>query len=85
MSAGVILFGLMTRLASAALLIDIGVAIATTKIPLLWRPTAVSTNVGFWSLQAESRTDYAMLLALLYLLCAGAGSLSLDRRFVGSR
>ena len=80
-----ILFGLMTRLASAALLVDMCVAIVTTKIPLLWRPTAVSTNVGFWSPQAESRTDYAMLMALLYLLCAGAGSLSLDRRFVRSR
>jgi hypothetical protein len=37
----------------------------------LWRATAVSTNVGFWSRQAESRTDFAMLMALLFIIVAG--------------
>jgi putative oxidoreductase len=74
-----VLVGLFTRLASIPLLSDICVAIATTKIPLLWRATAVSANVGFWSMQGESRTDYAMLMGLLFLLFAGAGPLSLDR------
>ncbi len=55
-------------------------AIATTKIPLLWRATAVSAKVGFWSMQAESRTDLAMLLGLVFLLLAGPGPLSLDGR-----
>jgi putative oxidoreductase len=73
-----VLVGLFTRLASVLLLADICVAIATTKIPLLWRATAVSANVGFWSMQAESRTDYAMLMGLFFLLFAGAGPLSLD-------
>lgn len=75
-----LLVGLLTRLAAIPLLIDILVAIATTKIPLLWRATAVSTKVGFWSMQAESRTDLAMLMGLTFLLIAGAGPLSLDAR-----
>ncbi len=75
-----LLFGLLTRLATIPLLADMAVAIATTKLPLLWRATAVSSKVGFWSLQAESRTDFAMLMGLVFLLLAGAGPLSLDAR-----
>ncbi len=73
-----LLVGLATRLASLPLLVDILVAIATTKIPLLWRATAVSTKVGFWSMQSEGRTDWAILMALVFLLLAGAGPISLD-------
>ncbi len=75
-----LLVGLMTRLAAVPLLIDISVAIATTKVPLLWRATAVSSKIGFWSMQAESRTDFAMLMGLIFLLLAGGGALSLDAR-----
>ena len=70
-----LLIGLLTRLASLLLLIDISVAIASTKIPLLLRG-------GFWPMEAEARTDYAMLLGLLFLLIVGAGSLSFDNRLV---
>ncbi len=83
-----LLAGLLTRLAAIPLLVDIGVAIGTTKVPLLWRATAVSSRVGFWSLQAESRTDFAMLMGLVFLLVAGGGAYSLDswlgRRRTGS-
>src|SRR5688500_4317024 len=47
--------GLLTRLAVIPLLIDILVAIATTKIPMLLKD-------GFWKMAHEARTDYAMLL-----------------------
>ncbi len=73
-----VLLGLWTRLAALPLVGVMLVALATTKVPLLWRATSVSTRVGFWSMQAESRTDLAMLLGLLFLVAAGAGSLSLD-------
>jgi uncharacterized membrane protein YphA (DoxX/SURF4 family) len=53
--------------------INIFVAIVTTKIPLL-------LSKGFWSFAHEARVDYAMLLGSLFLLIAGAGSLSLDAR-----
>ena len=79
-AGALILMGLATRPAAVVLLVDILVAIITTKLPLLWRATAVSTNVGFWSMQAESRTDFAMLMALLFIIVAGAGPLSVDAR-----
>jgi putative oxidoreductase len=66
-----ILVGLLTRLASVPLLIDICVAIATTKIPILLKS-------GFWPMEAEARTDYAMLMGLIFLVLAGAGSWSVD-------
>lgn len=75
-----LLLGLFAQLAAIPLVIDMLVALATTKIPLLWRATAVSTKVGFWSFQAESRTDLAMLLAALFVAVAGAGAWSLDAR-----
>ena len=68
-----LLVGLLTRLASVPLLIDICVAIATTKIPILLKS-------GFWPMEAEARTDYSMLLGLLFLVLAGAGSWSVDAR-----
>jgi putative oxidoreductase len=68
-----LLAGLLTRLASIPLLIDICVAIATTKVPILLKS-------GFWPMEAEARTDYAMLMGLLFLVLAGAGSWSVDAR-----
>src|SRR5208337_1831179 len=68
-----ILLGLLARLASIPLIIDICVAIATTKIPIFLKN-------GFWPMEAEARTDYAMLMGLVFLLIAGAGPLSADRR-----
>jgi uncharacterized membrane protein YphA (DoxX/SURF4 family) len=73
-----ILVGLLARLASIPLIIDICVAIATTKIPILLKN-------GFWPMEAEARTDYSMLMGLVFLLIAGAGPLSADRRLPHSR
>jgi putative oxidoreductase len=68
-----ILIGFLTRLAAIPLLIDISVAIATTKIPML-------VDKGFWPAAHEARTDLSMLFGLLFLLIEGAGSVSLDSR-----
>lgn len=68
-----IVLGFLTRLAAIPLLIDISVAIATTKIPML-------LDKGFWAAAHEARTDLCMLLGLLFLLLAGAGPVSLDHR-----
>jgi len=73
-----LLLGLLTRLASIPLVIDICVAIATTKIPILLKG-------GFWPMEAEARTDYSMLMGLVFLLVAGAGRLSADRRLQSRR
>lgn len=69
-----VLFGLRTRLASIPLLAVICTAIATTKIPILLKS-------GFWPMEAEARTDFAMLMGLIFLLLAGSGACSLDARF----
>ena len=66
-----LLLGVFTRLASLPLLIDISVAIATTKIPIF-------VKSGFWPMEAEARTDFSMLMGLIFLCIAGAGPLSVD-------
>lgn len=70
-----VLLGLWTRLASIPLLIVISTAIATTKIPELFR-----ANQGFWFMVSDARTDFAMLCSLIFLLVAGGGVCSLDAR-----
>jgi putative oxidoreductase len=70
--------GLLTRLAAVPLLVDIVVAIATTKIPMLWKD-------GFWKMAHEARTDYSMLLGCAFLTLAGSGRLSVDARLHRSR
>jgi putative oxidoreductase len=71
-----VLLGLFTRLASIPLLIIILTAIATTKIPELWRPAQ-----GFWFMVSDARTDFAMTMSLLFLIGIGAGTWSLDALF----
>jgi len=68
-----LIVGLVTRLVSIPLLIDILVAIATTKIPML-------AKSGFWAMMHEARTDFCMLLGLIFLLIVGSGTLSFDDR-----
>ncbi len=79
-----IVLGLFTRLAVIPLLIDISVAIASTKIPILlghgyWRfHFPQLSRYGPWAMFSEARTDFSMLLGLLFLLIVGAGSWSFD-------
>jgi putative oxidoreductase len=67
-----ILLGLLTRLASIPMVINMLVAIGSTKIPF-WRAH------GFWKVAHEARVDYSMLLGSLFLLIVGAGAWSADR------
>ena len=81
-----IILGLLTRLAAVSLIIDIAVAIISTKIPIFlghgfWRfSLSKLPTYGFWSMAHEARVDYAMLLGALFLLVLGAGSWSIDAR-----
>jgi putative oxidoreductase len=69
---GVLLIaGLLTRLAAVPLIVDITVAISTTKIPILMKQ-------GFWAMAHEARTDWCMLLGSVFLMLAGAGAWSID-------
>jgi len=68
-----VLFGVITRLSAIPLLIVISTAIATTKIPELFR-----SNQGFWFMVSDVRTDFAMFCCLLFLIVAGPGAWSVD-------
>lgn len=69
--------GLLTRLAAMPLIIDIAVAIWTTKIPLLMKQ-------GFWAMAHEARTDWCMLLGSVFLVLTGAGAWSLDAKLAAN-
>ncbi|MEA2711829.1 MAG: hypothetical protein QOF78_4430 [Phycisphaerales bacterium] len=79
-----LLLGLLTRLAAIALLIDISIAILSTKIPILlghaYGPFSLPklAQYGLWSMLHEARTDFSMWLGLVFLLITGAGRWSLD-------
>jgi uncharacterized membrane protein YphA (DoxX/SURF4 family) len=81
-----IVIGLLTRLAAIPLLIDISVAIVSTKIPILlghglWIFSQPKVpRYGFLSMIHEGRTDFTMWLGLVFLLIVGAGGLSADCR-----
>jgi uncharacterized membrane protein YphA (DoxX/SURF4 family) len=70
-----VLFGILSRIATLPLLIVISTAIFTTKIPELSR-----VGQGFWYMVSDARTDFAMLCCLLFLIASGAGPLSLDAK-----
>jgi putative oxidoreductase len=79
-----VIVGLFTRLAAIPLLIDISVAILSTKVPILlgrgyWRFSLPKLkHYGVLSMLHESRTDFSMWLGLMFLLIVGAGALSID-------
>lgn len=72
-----VLIGLATRLAAIPLIIDMIVAISTTKIPILM-------GTGFWAMAHEARTDFSMLLGSIFLLICGSGRLSVDASWIGT-
>ena len=81
-----VILGLLTRAAAALLLIDISVAIVSTKIPILLGhgfgmfSLPKLPRYGFWSFAHEARVDFSMWLGSLFLILTGPGGLSLDAR-----
>jgi putative oxidoreductase len=79
-----LILGLFTRLAAVPLLINISVAILSTKAPILlghgyWIFSLPKlTRYGFWSMMHEARTDLSMWMGLVFLLFVGAGCVSFD-------
>ena len=66
-----VLLGLLTRLAAIPLVIDMLVALFTTKLPIL-------LSKGFWAMAHEARTDWSMLLGATFLLLVGGGRWAID-------
>ena len=83
-AGSLLLLGLLTRPAALVLLINISVAIVSTKVPILlgrgfWLFTLPKLpRYGFWSMAHEARVDFCMWLGCLFLILVGAGMLSLD-------
>jgi putative oxidoreductase len=81
-----IILGLLTKLAAIPLIVDMCVALISTKLPILlghgfWRfSLSKLPSYGFWSMAHEARVDCAMLLGSIYLLIVGAGAWSIDAR-----
>ena len=72
-----VLVGLLTRLAAIPLLMVISTAIATTKVPELFR-----VKQGLWYMVSDARTDFAMLCGLIFLVWVAGGAWSVDARLL---
>jgi uncharacterized membrane protein YphA (DoxX/SURF4 family) len=75
--------GFLTRLISIPFIIEMLVAMLTTKIPLYLGtyplPLPPSPpQIGFWAVLHEIRSEYAQLMTTIFLFIAGPGRLSLD-------
>jgi uncharacterized membrane protein YphA (DoxX/SURF4 family) len=86
-----VILGLLTRIAALLLLVDISVAIASTKIPVLLGHGFLGFSLpklpryGFLAMMHEARTDLAMWFGLLFLFVVGAGrKASLDAKLSGA-
>jgi len=78
-----ILTGLLTRLVAVPFIIEMLVAMASTKIPLYLGTSPlplppVPPQIGFWAVLHEIRSEFAQLLTCAYLLMEGPGAWSLD-------
>jgi putative oxidoreductase len=77
-----LMVGLFVRLAAVPLILDMAVALVTTKVPLLFgagpEPVAAMPKTGFWAFAYQARLDVTMLASCVFLVVVGAGLWSLD-------
>jgi len=78
-----LLFGLFTRIVACYFIIQMIVAVLTTKVALYLGSSPLPLppappKVGIWAVLHEIRSDYAQILICLFLLIEGAGRRSLD-------
>lgn len=82
--------GLATRLISIPFIVEMIVAVLSTKISLylgtspLPAPPALP-KVGFWAVMHETRSDYAQIMTTAFLLINGPGQWSLDHLLLRHR
>jgi putative oxidoreductase len=78
-----LLTGLLTRAIAMPFIIEMVVAILSTKIPLYLGTyplplPPVPPQIGFWAVLHEVRSEYAQLLNCLFLVAVGPGPWSID-------
>jgi putative oxidoreductase len=82
--------GFLTRLISVPFVIEMLVAIASTKIALYLGTSPLPLppappKVGIWAVLHEIRSDYAQIMSVLFLGIVGPGPWSLDAVFARRR
>jgi putative oxidoreductase len=78
-----LLAGFLTRPIAVPFIIEMLVAMASTKIPMYLGTSPlplppVPPQIGFWAVLHEIRSEYAQLLTVIFLLIDGPGQWSLD-------
>src|SRR5436190_16928463 len=78
-----LLLGFLTRPVTILFMIEMLVAMASTKIPLYLGTSPlplppVPPQIGFWAVLHEIRSEYAQLLNCAFLLIEGPGLRSID-------
>jgi putative oxidoreductase len=78
-----LILGLLTRAFAIAFVVEMIVAILSTKVSLYLGTSplplpAAPPKVGFWAVMHETRSDFAQLLTCAFLLVVGPGPWSLD-------
>jgi putative oxidoreductase len=78
-----LLFGFLTRAVSLYFILEMLVAILSTKISLYLgtyplAPPPAPPIIGIWAVLHEVRSDWAQLLTSVFLLLVGPGVLSID-------
>lgn len=75
--------GFLTRLIAIPFVIEMVVAILSTKVALYLGTSPLPLppappQIGIWAVLHEIRSDYAQIMSVLFLFCAGPGPWSLD-------
>ena len=77
------MFGLLTRRIAIPFVIEMIVAMLSTKISLYLGTSPLPLppappKIGIWAVLHEIRSEYAQIMVILYLLINGPGKWSLD-------
>jgi uncharacterized membrane protein YphA (DoxX/SURF4 family) len=80
-----LIFGFLTRCISIPFIIQMIIAVLSTKIALYLGTSPLPLppsppQVGIWAVLHETRADYAQIMTVLFLLIAGPGPISLDAK-----
>lgn len=82
--------GFLTRLIAVPFIIEMMVAMLSTKISLFLGTSPLPLppsppKIGFWAVLHEIRSDYAQIMVVIFLLIAGPGRWSVDALLAAKR
>ncbi|HWU42097.1 MAG TPA: DoxX family protein [Bdellovibrio sp.] len=84
-----LMLGLFTRVFATLFIIEMIVAVLTTKISMFLGtfpiPIAVPPRVGIWAVLHEIRSEYAQMFTCIFYCIVGPGPLSLDAKMRPSK